>query len=387
MKVLHVISSIDRRKGGPSAAVIGLANAQVQAGYQASIITTFTREEDSSDDSRSPAEAKNAPITRVGPCRTPAVWHPQLSSALKFAIGGANIVHIHGVWESIHRLAAAIARNQAKPYIFQACGMLDPWSLRQKRLKKALYLHWVLRCHLESASALHYDTAMEAGLAGELGLTPPTLIRPNGVDVAEFKELPAAGTFRRSLPQHMAERPLVVFLGRVHPIKGIDTLIRALPKLADSTVGLVIVGPDAEGTKATLAALADALGVSNRIHFSGMLHGKDRVAALRDAKVFALASQHENFGIAVIEALAAGIPVVLSDQVGIHAEVVANGVGSAVPVDADAFAAAINHWLKVDGENDGLSNRCRNFVFENFDWANIATLWAKDYARLLAGRS
>jgi glycosyltransferase involved in cell wall biosynthesis len=262
--------------------------------------------------------------------------------------------------------------------------MLDPWSLAQARWKKALYLWFRLRRDLNGAAALHFTTETERDLTRPLGLRPLALVEPNGISLDEFANLPARGGFRE---RHgiAPDRPLLLFLSRLHPKKGLDLLLPALALLPDREVLLILAGPDQDGYRAFLEAEAARLGLERRILFTGMLQGKEKQAALVDADLFVLPSYQENFGIAVVEALAAGTPVVISDQVNIHREVSAAGVGSVVPTRIDALAGELARWLGDEELRRSTAAATPLFVRERFNWERIALRWAEHYDQIARG--
>jgi glycosyltransferase involved in cell wall biosynthesis len=298
--------------GGPAVAVVGLASAQKRAGLDVRVISTHRAGDDLS--SADVLREQDIQVHLVGPTSGLLSGHPALASALQDVLAAADIVHIHALWEDIQHHAAVAARQIGIPYIFRPCGMLDPWSLSQSRWKKRLYMAWRLRRDLNGAAALHYTATLERDVAGPLELKPLSLVEPNGVDLSEFEALPPAGTFRSRYPM-IGDRPLVLFLSRLHPKKGIELLLPAFARGAPAGAVLVIAGPGEERYTEQLMDRAAALGVKDRVLFTGMLRGRDRVAAFADADLFVLPSYQENFGIAVVESLAAGTPVVISDQV------------------------------------------------------------------------
>ena len=214
-------------------------------------------------------------------------------------------MHIHALWEEIQHRAARVARELGMPYVITPHGMLDPWSLRQSKWKKRLYLALRMRNNLNGAAAIHYTSDIERDLAAPLRLKPPTIVEPNGVDLAEFDDLPPRGTFRAKHPQ----------LGRPAD--------RAVPRPRAPEEGAGPARPRvragrAEGrdagdrrartptdTPSRSARSPGSTSIADRVLFTGMLRGRERIEAFVDADLFALPSYQENFGIAVVEALAA----------------------------------------------------------------------------------
>ena len=198
---------------------------------------------------------------------------------------------------------------------------------------------------------------------------------------ASSRIFPQRGTFRAKFPQ-LADRPIVLFLGRIHYKKGFDLLIPAFAKIADAQAMLVIAGPDSEGYRSEIQKMIDQHGLGQRVLFTGMLRGAQRIEALVDADLFVLPSYQENFGIAVIEALAAGCPVLISDQVNICHEVAAEHVGAVVPTKVEPLTQELDRWLADATLRQNAAERGPAFVRREFDWNRIAARWAKHYEAL-----
>ena len=379
MRVLHVISTLDPRSGGPAVAAAGLAQAQLQAGMQVSVVATRGPRDD--PDAAEPLLKQGISVETIGPATGPLCRHPQLAAGVRQQVSRADIVHIHGLWEEVQHQAAIAARAGGVPYLIRPCGMLDPWSLSQSRWKKRLYMAWRLRRNLNHAAAIHFTTSIERDLTTPLHLKPPAIVEPNGVDPAEFLSPPPPGSFRAKHPITQGRR-LVLFMSRVHHKKGLDKLIPAFARLHDREAILAIAGPEAEGYRQTLDRLIAEAGIAPRVIFTGMLWREERIAALADADLFVLPSYQENFGVAVIEALAAGTPVVISDQVNIYPEVMAAGVGGVVPLDVDRLTAEIDRWLADEPMRRAAGEKARAFAMDRFAWRKIAERWVEHYSQI-----
>jgi glycosyltransferase involved in cell wall biosynthesis len=288
------------------------------------------------------------------------------------------------MWEEIQHAGARAARDLDKPLVITPHGMLDRWSLRHSgRWKKQVSLWWRVGADLRGADAIHFTTEPERRSAARYAEGKMTIVEPLGVDLTEFERLPPRGTFRAQHPS-MGDRPVVIFLGRIDGGKGLEYLVPALARLANPRAVLAIVGPDGtRGFRQEVEATVSRLGLRERVLFTGMLRGARRIEALVDADLFALPSHHENFGLAVIESLAAGTPVVISDQVNVREEIVAAGVGAAVPCDVDAVAAELDRWLADAGLRQRAAIAAREFVWQRYDWRQIARHWREHYARII----
>jgi glycosyltransferase involved in cell wall biosynthesis len=383
MRVIHVIHGVDFRAGGPIVAIAGMCTAQQQAGLDVTLLATFREgaRRDLADDLR----AAGVQVTLVGPVSGPLASHPTLDDVMEKAVAEGDVVHIHALFEAVQHSAAKAARRQGKPYFVTPHGMLTPWSLRQKRLKKAIYMTWRLRKDLNRAAALHFTTVQERDESAKVRLAPPAIVESLGVDLREFETLPPRGTFRDRHPQ-LAGKRIVMFLGRLHPGKGMEYLIPALAVAKMPDVMLVAVGPDSQGFQAKLESLVDEYGVRDQVLFTGMLRGRDRIEALTDADLFALTSEHENFGVAVIEALACGVPALVADGVGISDDIVSSRVGSSVPLDISIIAMELRRWMQDETLRRAAAEKARPFVWEHFDWSVVAARWVDHYRKLVASR-
>jgi glycosyltransferase involved in cell wall biosynthesis len=178
--------------------------------------------------------------------------------------------------------------------------------------------------------------------------------------------------------------PIVAFLGRVHPGKGVEFLLPALAALRRKDVVSWIIGPDSGSHVQAMRDLAERLGIAQRVRFLGAVHGTERFAYLRDADVFCLPSEHENFGVAIVEAMGCGLPVVISPHVGVAPALEPSGFAHVAPLAADAIASAIEDALSQASEV--ARQRAAHFAFETFGWPAIAGRWAEHYTRLLQSR-
>jgi glycosyltransferase involved in cell wall biosynthesis len=379
MKVLHVISGLRQTAGGTVTALLGLADAQRRQGLHVAIAASFVRPE---DDEAASLRAAGLEVHQIGPCRDPRSRHAQIGAWIEQLARDADVVHIHALWETIQHAAARRCQRLGVPYVITPHGMLDPWSLAQGALKKKLYIALRLRRNLNRAAAIHFTTTTERDLVmGPLRLKAPAVVEPNGLDLSEFDSLPPRGTFRARFPQ-IGQRRAVIFLGRLHHKKGLDLLIPAFARGAPADAILVLAGPDDDGYQRKVEQIIEENDLASRVVFTGMLRGRERVEALVDADLFVLPSYQENFGIAVIEALAAGCPVVISDQVNIHTEITAARVGAVVPTEVGALSMEIASWLNDAKLREDVGRRGPAFVRERYDWNRIARDWVTIYERL-----
>jgi glycosyltransferase involved in cell wall biosynthesis len=210
------------------------------------------------------------------------------------------------------------------------------------------------------------------------------IVEPNGVQLDDFRSRSEGSDFRSR--HRLSQRPVIGFLGRIHPGKGLEYLIPALARMQRTDVVLVAAGPDSGGFRGRMEELARHHGVSERVIFTGMIRGAEKVEMLSGLDLFVLPSQHENFGIAVVEAMAAGCAVIVSDQVGIQSEVAKAQCGDVVPLDIAALAAAMDRWIADPERCREAGIRGREFALAAYDWDRIADRWKNHYRSLIAAK-
>jgi len=381
MRILHAISGINPENGGPPTVLSGLAAAQVRAGLDVSVVATWV--DNPCPEVVAEYESKGVHVTHIGPARNPMSRHPETAARLDELVRRADVVHVHAMWEEIQHLACRAAQGHGVPYVFTPHGMIDPWNMSNGWLKKRIYLLWRMGRNLNRAAALHFATTTERDAVARLRLAPPSIIEPFGLNRDEFASLPPPGTFRDSHRDLLANRRYVAFLGRLDYGKGLELLIPAFARVAADDTALVIIGPDSHsGYRKTVEDLIDRHGVRSRAVLTGMLTGREKLAALAEAYCLAQPSFHENFGMAVLEALACGCPAIVSDQVYLHPFITEAGAGAVVPCHVDAVAGELGRWLGDSAVRDAAAVRARGFALNTFSWDEIGRHWVGHYASI-----
>jgi len=386
MKILHVIANLAPRYGGPSQACWEMARAVAQLGHQVSIYTT---NQDGPGELEVPLDR---PVRRDGveiryfPIQAPRFWGASLplALALKRRIPASDLVHIHSLYLFHDLVAGHWCRRFNVPYLMRPHGTLDPFIHRRHRGRKRLMELLFEDRNLRRAAALHFTTAEEKTLAAPFTFQTPGVVVPLGINWEEFAHLPDPGGFRRRYPE-IGDKTVILFFGRINFKKGLDILARAFGAVARRRrdVHLVITGPDNEGWGARVRTWLAEEGVAERTTFTGMLLGPEKLAVLRDAALFVLPSYAENFGLAVIEAMAAALPVVISDQVNIWREVKAAGAGRVIPTDPQALADQLLDLVDHPEAAACMGRKGRALVQERFQWPQIARSLAIAYERII----
>jgi len=258
-----------------------------------------------------------------------------------------------------------------KPYIIPPRGQLLFWALRQKQLKKQLYMVLLGRYYLDHAAALQCSDPVEFEALKSLKLKTPAFVVPNGLNTSVWKNLPPWGALRRTLGIPDDARVLLM-LGRLHRVKNPELAVEMLGLLERVDTHLIFAGPDEEGYQARLQNRAIALGCSNKIHFTGLLAGEALLQALADANLLVMPSVMESFGMAAVEAMSAGLPVLLSEHVPVGRWVEEAGAGRQVACIPEVFAAACQEMLQDDHVLKEMGRQARILATQRFDISVVA---------------
>ena len=347
MRLLNVIPSIDPAQGGTAEGLRQSVIATAALGHVDEVVCL--------DGPDAPWLADfPARVHALGPVASTYGYHPGLVPWLRAHAADYDAVVVHGIWQYTSLAVWRALRRGPVPYFVYFHGMLDPWFRRAyplKHLKKWLYWPWADYRVARDAKAVLFTAREEQRLAAQsfwLYRVTPAVV---GYGLAQ--EGPAddghVESFHAAWPR-TRDRHLVLFLGRLDPKKGCDLLIEAFAQLAeaDPRAHLVMAGPDSRDHGQELRALALKQGIADRVTFTGMLEGPLKWGALRAADVFALPSHQENFGVAVVEALSVGLPVLISERVNIWREVVEDRAGFAGADTLHGTATALMRWHALD---------------------------------------
>jgi glycosyltransferase involved in cell wall biosynthesis len=364
MKVLLSVASFDKAYGGPARSVAGLASALVEAGARVGIWAP--------DGSAPRAERSSGVEVLTGGIGS---WSG--------SFGRPDILHDNGIWLAHNHGLARYARELRLPRVVSTRGMLEPWALRHRWWKKKPAWWFYQKRDLAAASALHATSEAEAAHLREFRLPPEILMLPNGV------RLPEAAGPGMSDTADMRDPSIrtVLFVGRLHPVKGLDSLLRAWALLRPAAWSLRLVGPDEGGHRAELERLVAAEGMGSGVSFAGIREGGALQREYRRASLFVLPSRMESFGMAVVEAFAHGLPVITTAGTpwrGIGEE----GCGWCCDGSVSGLAAALREAVALSpDELARMGGRGRKLVAARYDWNAVAAGFLDLYKRLAAGGS
>lgn len=378
--MLHVIAGVAPCDGGPSVAIHAIARGLTKLGADVTVATTNA-------DGRGEL---TVPVDReviTGGVRY-QYFRRTLNGDWKFSlpltswlsrnIHRFDIVHVHGLFSYATIPACRLAARAAVPFILRPLGTLDPWSLQQKAWKKRPYLRLVERRHLSDAAAIHVTSPQEADAVAALGYGAKTWLVPLGAELPAERTGPRlTGPFR------------ILYLSRLHEKKGLPLLFEAVARVKlrkVESVELFVAGGGTPYYEQSMRANCDALGIRDQVRFLGHVEGTAKQQLLTSADLFVLPSHTENFGIAVAEAMAAGLPVIVSDQVGLADEIRDSNAGIVVPRESGAIEAAIVKLMRDPAECARLGRNGRALIARRFSWDRTSNALMSLYATFVASR-
>lgn len=389
MRVLHVIPSVSPKRGGPSAAVLAMVRALRDHGVDAEIATT-TDDGDGVLDvpvaqliewEGVPVRFFNRFSPRVRPVREFA-YSRSLAAWLAQCSQGYALLHVHALFSYPSTQAMCQARRQRLPYISRPLGQLCQWAIQHRGWKKRAYLALVERANLRGAGAVHFTTEQERSEAEAVEPGLSGFVVPHGLALAG--PVPDARARLRAELGLPSDEPVVLFMGRLHPVKGLEVLIPALERLLEQRFTFVLVGDaDTPAFEARVQAMLAAAGMAARTRRQPFATGVWKQTLLQGADLFALTSHSENFGVAVVEAMAARLPVVITPGVALADQVARGRAGEVVKSDIPAVAAAILRLLADRALGRRMGESGRLLVEREFAWPSVASRLTDQYQRLM----
>jgi glycosyltransferase involved in cell wall biosynthesis len=311
-------------------------------------------------------------------------WSPRMGRALTAQVRSFDLVHLHSIFLWPTWAAARAARAARVPYILAPRGMLIRELIRKKsRWVKTGWITLIERRNLAAAAVIHATSDLEAHKIGRFGWTLPRVaVIPNGVDDPEDVTASAVSS---DVAAAIKDGGIVLSLGRIIWVKGLDRVIRALPAVPGAR--FVIVGDDPEGHAAFLSREAERLGMADRVTILPRhVEGADKEALFAAAAAFAMPSLSENFGIAAIEAMRRGVPVLVTPEVGIADLVRQSGGGIVAVGEPVAIAGGLNQLLADRAASREMGATGRAYVQARYDRASIAARMEELYVDVLSSR-
>lgn len=358
MKVFLAGTNLDPAYGGPAYSVSRLAVALAQSGVEVGL---WAPDGSAATTSLLPHDSG---VRRL---------HGTELQALE-AFGKPDVLHDNGLWMPHNHRLCRIAATRAIPRVVSTRGMLEPWAVHHKRLKKRIAWWIYQRPDLKRAALLHATSEAEVRNLSRLGLGVPVRLIPNGVD------LPSEGAGRRAEATVDGKRVrTALFVGRIYPVKGLPMLVEAWARARPDGWRLRIVGPDEAGHRLVVEKAVAAAGLEHAISFSGPLEGEAKAAAFRSADLFVLPTHSESFGMAIAEALAHGLPV-LTTTGAPWPVLTERGCGWRVDPTVDGLVHGLRNAVSLDSETLGTMGVAgRDLVASEFKWESITNQFHRFY--------
>ena len=377
MKIVNVIPYFTPQKGGDVASVYNLSKHLAERGHEVTIFTT--------DFELDREYIKSLDGVRVVPFHCIAnigkmLISPTMKGQLKKEIKDFDIIHMHNFRSYQNVVAHHYAKKYNIPYILQAHGSVLPFFQKQ-RLKKLYDGVWGYRILKDASKVLAYQQ-IEATQYQDMGVNRDKIeILTSGIDLLKTEDMPKIGKFKKKYSIRDNEK-VILFLGRIHKIKGLDLLINAFAELTKklNSVRLVIVGPD-DGYLSTINNLIASIGLESKILILGFISVNDKIAAYVDADVYVLPSRYDIFPTTVLEACSFGTPIITTDQTGIR-DLVNNNVGYVVPFDKNQLCNALFKILTDDRLRYYFGERGKKLIKEKYSWDKIVEQLEEIYKSL-----
>ena len=360
-------------RGGPSKAIIEMVSALRKQGIDAEIATT-------NDDAQNHLEVplntlidyKSVPIRFFHRLNTPpSVREFSYSSTFKQwlseNIEHYDVIHIHAIFSFVSTYAMWLARKHNTPYIVRPIGQLEDWSLSQSQTKKKWYLRLIEKGNIEGASAVHFTAESEREQALRRFPLLKAVTIPLGVNKSNtlaFKEPPSSWNIKPNVAT-------ILYLSRLHPKKGLELLLEALSNIKDNDFQLIVAGSGDDDYLSSLQQLTINLGLTSQCAFIGFIEGEEKQRLLEASDIFALTSYSENFGIAVLEAMAAGAMPFISEEVALSKIVQENQLGVVCRLTVNDIREKMSVQINNIEHSNCLGSKAKSYVEKHYQWPAI----------------
>jgi glycosyltransferase involved in cell wall biosynthesis len=398
LRILQIVPSISLVYGGPSQMVLGLSKALAAEGVEVTVLTT-----DSNGDVGQPP--LDVPLDRPVKQEGYQIRYFRCSPfrRYKFSLGllrwlashtdEFDLAHIHALFSPISSFSASVARSKKLPYLLRPLGTLDPADLQKKKALKQIYVALLERPNLAGAAAVHFTSPQEAKVSERFGVITQDLVIPLGVNWQKPNPTDTTVASNTALQDlgisHPQDIPLVLFMSRIDPKKGLDLLFPALEKLLAEGLKFhfVLAGgnPQDPAYEKRIRTQIQESTLATCSTLAGFVTGDSKTALLQAADLFVLPSYYENFGIAVAEAMAAGVPVVISDQVHIWEDIKQAEAGWVGACEVNALTEQLRAAIQSAPERQRRGTNAQAYALRHYSWQAIAQQTIQAYRQILGG--
>jgi glycosyltransferase involved in cell wall biosynthesis len=388
--ILHVTPYMHASAGGPPVVVENFITATNRLGHGSEIVSTFAFCKGDDSILRKRLEGL-APTTFLTGFETVPVVSRTGADKVGALVRRANIVHVHTLWSPLNVAIRYACRRHNKPYVLMPHGMLDPYSLSVKALKKSVYMKFFESRNMARAQRMIYTTSEEERLAALAGLRLPRgEIVPLGAQPSSTSTDELRLQFLKSYPQAEGKRRLL-FLGRLHHKKGLDRILQALQRVRQTIPNLLLIvaGTGEPKYQENLRQLVSSLALDNQVLFIGHVDGDQKWASFAAAELFLLPSRQENFALTVAEAMQMGVPVVITDKVNTWPYVEEAGAGLVLAErDIETLLPRAMETLLTDaGTRSKMSAQGGRYARDRLTWHASAQKLIACYDQVLSNRS
>lgn len=367
MNHLNFVQALSPKYGGGlGQSALDLHSAFMQAGDGSKLVSTGNS---------TTVDIPNTHIfSRIGP--TKLFFSYEMTCSLDLLFSGVDVVHGHGFYVYPNFLLGLAARKRRIPLVYHVHGLFEPWILRRSRLKKAFVNAVFEKRNMKYASLWRALTGAEYDQIRSYGIKAPIIVAPNGINIEEFDSVPR--------PPSTSERKRMVYLGRLHPKKGLRNLLFAWHKVTQSRDDweLVIAGPDELGHRGELESIVAEKCVK-LVEFVGPLYGEEKVRFLKSGNLFVLPSYSEGFSVAILEGMACSLPIIATSQCHFPA-IKENRFGWICEPEVKSVSKALEEAL-LCSEIDLLQmgKMARDYVSKEYSWGKIASYIQDEVGRMI----
>ena len=380
MRILHVVQSLDSAWGGIARVLPELAAGLATAGDTCRIATL------AGGRYGTPPSVPGVEVLRFEGSGTSKLGKSAaFNRDIGRLVGEADVVHLHGLWTAQNWSAGKAARRARKPYIMTPHSMMMPWAWQRSRMKKKLAGMMFEHANLRGAALLHALSEGEAQGMRALGFNSRIELVPNGLHTAQFAALPAPDTFIQRFPE-TRDRRWILFLGRISEQKGIVEAMRGCfdAAAAGKEFQLIVAGNDEFGMQKFLETAIRRKGLEGRVTFTGVLDRPTVLSVLSRTTLLLQPSTSEGLSMSILEAMAAGVPVLISPACNMP-EVESQGAGRIVEPDRSAIASALKQLFGLSpAELASMGTRGRDLARNRYDWSKVLPKYRKMYESVRA---
>ncbi len=386
LKILHYIPVYAPawKYGGPILSTSQLCEELVKLGHDVEVFTTSCGQDESVIHPNSPIKRNGVKVTYFYYQYFFGIHSKDLRKTIDYRIHEFDLVHISGIWQPSSCYIASSSIKNNIPYVISTRGALGPYSWRRKSAKKIFYYLLRERINIKNSSMIHYTTSQEKKECVWLNLPDKSSVIPNGLDLNFWKYDKTKGISWRDSINVNKDEFVFLNVGRLHHKKGLDILPKCFSKLKDKPWKLVFIGNEEDKTKSNLIKKFKSFNILKNIIFLPSITPSELIGAYSGANLFLLPSRHENFGNVVVESMACGCPVIISNKVGLHKELENIKFTWVMDRNPNSWANQLNQIMVNEHPNELIRKSLTTFIEENYSIKNTSSKMETIYKDILS---